>query len=152
MKQSVRVTTNKEINSFFLCVCAYLMSSYVLESLQTKEEIDDAILNTVDLVLVLRFGRETDATCMQLDDLLSKSQHELKKMARICIVDVDRIPQYVKYFDITLIPATVFFFNAVHMKCDFRLYCFSLTEFNKVPLTIRNGLDHSTASKTLLTL
>lgn len=41
-------------------------------------------------------------------------------MARICVIEADDIPLYVQYFDITLIPATVFFFNARHIKVDFR--------------------------------
>lgn len=49
---------------------------------------------------------------------LAKSEPELSNMASIYIVDVDDDPVYTQYFDITLIPATIFFFNAQHMKVD----------------------------------
>lgn len=92
--------------------------SYLLDSLETKEDIDRAITKTTDIVLVLRFGRNEDSTCLQLDHLLAKCAAELANMAQIFIVDVDKVPVYTKYFDITLIPSTVFFFNAQHIKVD----------------------------------
>jgi len=93
--------------------------SFLLKTLTTKEEVDEVIRDTEDKVVVLRFGRETDTVCLQHDDILAKAERDLSKMAVIRLVDVDRVPEYVKYFDITLIPATVFFFNATHLKCDY---------------------------------
>lgn len=94
--------------------------SYVLETLSKKREIDSIIRDTIDKVLVLRFGRASDSVCLQLDDILAKSAHDVSKFARIAVVDIDSedVQVYVKYFDITLIPSTVFFFNAHHMKMD----------------------------------
>lgn len=43
----------------------------VLQRLLTKKEVDSAIKSTVDKVLVLRFGRESDGVCMQLDNIVS---------------------------------------------------------------------------------
>ena len=44
--------------------------SYSLEQLTEKEEVDLVIQSTLDKVVVLRFGRESDATCMQHDDIV----------------------------------------------------------------------------------
>ena len=51
---------------------------------------------------------------------LSKAARDVSKFATVALVDVDSedVQVYVKYFDITLIPSTVFFFNAHHMKMD----------------------------------
>ncbi|KAK3753804.1 hypothetical protein QZH41_018460 [Actinostola sp. cb2023] len=108
--------------------------SYLLTGLKHKKEVDNAIKSTEDKVLVLRFGRETDTVCMQLDDIvrkwtfltafkliivLAKSSQQLSRMADIYKVEVDEMPVYTKYFDITLIPATIFFFNGQHIKVDY---------------------------------
>jgi len=45
--------------------------SYLLKKLSSKQEIDDVVRSTEDLVLVLRFGRDSDLTCMQLDEIVS---------------------------------------------------------------------------------
>ncbi|PNT63718.1 hypothetical protein BRADI_4g20250v3 [Brachypodium distachyon] len=96
------------------------MGSVVLPTLRRKREVDAAIRDTLDMVLVLRFGRAADAACLQLDDILAKSSWDISKFATIALVDMDseEIQVYVDYFDITLVPATIFFFNAHHMKMD----------------------------------
>ncbi|GMY25557.1 thioredoxin-like protein 4B, partial [Fagus crenata] len=92
------------------------MSSYLLTTLTKKKEVDAIIRDTIDKVLILRFGRASDPVCLQLDDVLSKSAREVSKFASVALVDIDsdEIQVYVKYFDITFIPSTVFFFNAHH--------------------------------------
>ncbi|KAG8389106.1 hypothetical protein BUALT_Bualt02G0194800 [Buddleja alternifolia] len=93
---------------------------YLLPTLREKREVDSLIRDTLDKVLVLRFGRSSDAVCLQLDDVLYKSARDVSRFATVALVDVDseEIQVYVKYFDITFIPSTVFFFNAHHMKMD----------------------------------
>ena len=93
--------------------------SYLLKKLHTKKEIDIAIKSTEDKVLVLRFGQDDDTACLQLDDVLSKTSEKLANMADIYIIDVNSVPVYTQYFDISYIPSTVFFFNGQHMKVDF---------------------------------
>ncbi|TDH70560.1 hypothetical protein CCR75_005483 [Bremia lactucae] len=95
------------------------MASLLLEQLSTKAAVDDAIRSTKDRVLVLRFGRAKDLVCLQQDAILARSERELSKMARLCIVETEDIPIYCQYFDIILIPATVFFVNEQHMKVDY---------------------------------
>eukprot|EP01098_Paradermamoeba_levis_P004951 TRINITY_DN2103_c0_g1_i1.p1 TRINITY_DN2103_c0_g1~~TRINITY_DN2103_c0_g1_i1.p1 ORF type:complete len:150 (-),score=29.97 TRINITY_DN2103_c0_g1_i1:104-553(-) len=93
--------------------------SYLLTSLKRKKEVDYVIRNIIDKVLVLRFGKADELSTMQLDEILAKSAREVERMAVIYLVDVDEVPIYTNYFDITLYPATIFFFNAQHMKVDY---------------------------------
>eukprot|EP01028_Stygiella_incarcerata_P006920 TRINITY_DN2816_c0_g1_i2.p1 TRINITY_DN2816_c0_g1~~TRINITY_DN2816_c0_g1_i2.p1 ORF type:complete len:102 (-),score=10.79 TRINITY_DN2816_c0_g1_i2:105-410(-) len=43
---------------------------------------------------------------------------EVSNMAEIHVVECSEVPLYVQYFDISLIPSTVFFFNSVHMRIE----------------------------------
>ncbi|KAL8170305.1 hypothetical protein V2J09_022109 [Rumex salicifolius] len=94
--------------------------SLLLPTLTKKGELDAIIRDTIDHVLVLRFGRDSDSVCLHLDDILSKSARDVSKFATIAMVDIDSedLQVYVNYFDITFIPSTIFFFNAHHMKMD----------------------------------
>uniref|UniRef100_A0A7N2M4H0 Thioredoxin-like protein 4B n=1 Tax=Quercus lobata TaxID=97700 RepID=A0A7N2M4H0_QUELO len=65
------------------------MSSYLLTVLTKKQEVDAIIRDTIDKVLVLRFGRASDPVCLQLDDILSKSAQEVSKFASVALVDID---------------------------------------------------------------
>lgn len=94
------------------------MAGILLPALSTKEEVDRVILSTRDKVLLLRFGCSNDLECMKLDDILAKLTEELSNMAVIYTVDVYAVPVYTQYFDISLIPSTIFFFNAQHIKVD----------------------------------
>ena len=42
--------------------------SYQIRQLSTKKQIDSAIRDTEDKVLLLRFGKDSDPTTMQLDN------------------------------------------------------------------------------------
>ncbi|XP_047958640.1 thioredoxin-like protein 4B [Salvia hispanica] len=93
---------------------------YLLPTLRKKQEVDSLIRDTIDKVLVLRFGLSSDAVCLQLDDVLYKSAKDVSKFATVGLVDAaeEEIQVYLKYFDITHVPSIVFFFNAHHMKMD----------------------------------
>ncbi|EYU46352.1 hypothetical protein ABFS82_04G050500 [Erythranthe guttata] len=93
---------------------------YLLPTLREKREVDSLIRDTIDKVLVLRFGLSSDSVCLQLDDVLYKSAKDVSRFATVALVDVDspEIQVYLKYFDITFVPSTIFFFNAHHMKMD----------------------------------
>ncbi|KAI2579633.1 TXNL4B isoform 6 [Pan troglodytes] len=47
--------------------------SFLLPKLTSKKEVDQAIKSTAEKVLVLRFGRDEDPVCLQLDDICAAS-------------------------------------------------------------------------------
>lgn len=47
--------------------------SFLLPKLSSKKAVDQAIKSTAEKVLVLRFGRDEDPVCLQLDDIVSRS-------------------------------------------------------------------------------
>jgi hypothetical protein len=62
----------------FLFVDCHVMStlSHPLHALHTKFEVDEAILSTIEKVLVLRFGESGDLTTMRLDETVRHTEPE----------------------------------------------------------------------------
>ena len=61
-------TSNPDVNKR---LTSGKMASHLLPHLDTKLDIDNVIRHTEELVLVLRFGRDEDPVCMQLDHIVS---------------------------------------------------------------------------------
>lgn len=49
--------------------------SFLLPKLTSKKEVDEAIKSVAEKVLVLRFGRDEDLVCLQLDDIVSRDSY-----------------------------------------------------------------------------
>lgn len=45
--------------------------SFFLPKLSCKKDLDEAIKKVAEKVLVLRFGRDEDSVCLQLDEIVS---------------------------------------------------------------------------------
>uniref|UniRef100_A0A8C9G1G5 Thioredoxin-like protein n=2 Tax=Neognathae TaxID=8825 RepID=A0A8C9G1G5_PAVCR len=69
--------------------------------------------------LFFHFCLNPFSPCLPHSCQLAKTAHDLSKMAVIYLVDVNKVPVYTQYFDISYIPSTVFFFNGQHMKVDY---------------------------------
>ncbi|KAI9297017.1 thioredoxin-like 4B [Neoconidiobolus thromboides FSU 785] len=92
-----------------------------------EAQLSRVIQETVNKVLILRFGNQFDSTCMHLDNILSKSVINLSNMAVIFTIELEldkeneTFQTYLNYFDINYIPSTIFFFNGHHIKIDYGL-------------------------------
>lgn len=60
--------------------------SFLLPKLTSKKEVDQVIKSTAEKVLVLRFGRDEDAVCLQLDDIVSEFFKQMFFIKNLCIL------------------------------------------------------------------
>ncbi|XP_016312346.1 thioredoxin-like protein 4B [Sinocyclocheilus anshuiensis] len=64
--------------------------SLFLPKLSCKKDIDDAIKSVAEKVLVLRFGRDEDSVCLQLDEIVSYDDHDFSghNFLFSCLIDI----------------------------------------------------------------
>lgn len=64
--------------------------SFLLPKLTSKKEVDQAIKSTAEKVLVLRFGRDEDPVCLQLDDIVSFKEAALVRSSSVAVSTLKR--------------------------------------------------------------
>lgn len=80
--------------------------------------MDKAIVNEEKRVVVVRFGRDADATCMQMDETLSRVSEDVKNFAVIYLVDIGEVPDFNEMYEIYDACTVMFFFRNKHIMID----------------------------------
>ena len=92
--------------------------SYLLPHLNNGWEVDQAIVTEEDRVVVIRFGRDTDPTCMVQDEVLGKIAEKVKNFAVIYVVDIDKVKDFNEMYELYDDCATMFFYRNKHIMVD----------------------------------
>ena len=71
--------------------------SYLLPHLDSGWAVDQAILTEEAKVVVIRFGRDADPVCMQMDETLADISDDVKNFAVVYLVDISEVPDFVSF-------------------------------------------------------
>jgi len=89
--------------------------AYLLPHLHSGWEVDQAIVTEDDRVVVIRFGRDSDPTCMIQDEILMKIAEKVKNFAVIYVVDIDEVPDFNQLYELYDPCTTMFFYRNKHI-------------------------------------
>lgn len=92
--------------------------SFLLPHLRTGWDVDKAIVNEEKRVVMIRFGRDADATCMQMDETLSRVSEDVKNFAVVYLVDIGEVPDFNEMYEIYDACTVMFFFRNKHIMID----------------------------------
>ena len=93
--------------------------SYLLPHLRTAWDVDRSIVNEEKRMVVVRFGRDEDATCMRVDDCLAGIAEDVKNFAVVFLVDVGEVPDFNDMYELYDPCTVMFFFRNKHIMVDF---------------------------------
>ena len=92
--------------------------SFLLPHLHSGWAVDCAIVNEEKRVVVIRFGRDSDPTCMQMDEGIARVAEDVKNFAVCYLVDITEVPDFNDMYEL-FDPCTVmFFFRNKHIMID----------------------------------
>ena len=92
--------------------------SYLLPHLKNGWAVDQAILSEEKRVVVIRFGHDYDATCMQMDEILCGIAEDVKNFATIAVVDISEVPDFNTMYELYDPCTVMFFFRNKHIMID----------------------------------
>ena len=85
--------------------------AYLLPHLHNGWEVDQAIVTEEDRVVVIRFGRDQDTTCMVQDEVLMRIADKVKNFAVIYLVDLDEVQDFTSMYELYDACTTMFFYR-----------------------------------------
>jgi hypothetical protein len=82
-------------------------------------------------VVVMRFGRDSDPVCMQMDESLADISDDVKQFAVIYLVDIGEVPDFTEMYEL-YDPMTVMFFYRNKASA---FWCIRASEFTGLGLS-----------------
>eukprot|EP00388_Colpodella_angusta_P007359 GDKJ01020889.1.p1 GENE.GDKJ01020889.1~~GDKJ01020889.1.p1 ORF type:complete len:143 (+),score=29.41 GDKJ01020889.1:34-462(+) len=110
--------------------------SFMLPHLHTGYAVDQACVLEENRVVILRFGRDDDRECMQMDEVLYKISEEIKEFAAIYLVDIDEVSDFNQMYELSDPMSLMFFYRNKHILVD----C-GTGNTNKINFPITNTKD-----------
>lgn len=95
------------------------MAHLLLPHLNTGWHVDQAIVTEQEKLVVIRFGRDNDLACIQMDDMLASIAEKVRNFAVIYLCDIDKVPDFNEMYELYDPMTIMFFFRNKHMMCDF---------------------------------
>ncbi|KRX00918.1 Thioredoxin-like fold [Pseudocohnilembus persalinus] len=92
--------------------------SYLLPHLKNGWEVDQAIINEEERLVIIRFGQDWDTACMQMDEVLYKVADKIKLWAVIYLVDIQKVPDFNTMYELYDPVTVMFFYRNKHMLID----------------------------------
>jgi DIM1 family U5 snRNP protein len=92
--------------------------AFMLPHLHSGWAVDQAIVQEVDRVVIIRFGHDWDPTCMIMDELLYNVAEKLTNFAVIYLVDISEVPDFNQMYELYDPCSTMFFYRNKHIQVD----------------------------------
>ena len=92
--------------------------SYLLPHLRSGWDVDRTIVNEEKRVVVVRFGRDDDSTCMRMDELLAGVSESIKNFAAVFLVDTSEVRDFTEMYELYDACTVMFFFRNKHIMID----------------------------------
>ena len=90
----------------------------MLPHLKSGWDVDQAILNEEERVVVIRFGHDWDKTCMLMDEILFAIAEDVSKFSVIYLVDNTKIPDFNTMYELYDPCTIMFFYRNKHIMVD----------------------------------
>jgi len=92
--------------------------AFMLTHLLNGWQVDQAILSEEERLVIIRFGHDWDPECMKMDEVLYKTAPKIKNMGLVYLVDISKVPDFNKMYELYDPVTIMFFYRNKHMMID----------------------------------